>query len=305
MLYSVKDGKIRAKAIEYSVAYHCNLKCSACSHMSPYISKEFPTLESFERDLEALTKVLHVGDIRMLGGEPLQNPQVVDFLKAARRSGIADQIMLTTNGLLLAGMSDEFWESVDFIWLSLYPNREPPPKAMEKIKAKAKESNTRLDIDPTSHFRATYLTEPQPKDLITDMIFKTCGSAHNYHCHMLYEGKVHKCAVPPFLPEFLAKMGKNGYDPAVDAFDVHASTDLFNDLKDFLFKSETLEACKWCVGYVGKWEAHHQLAPAELANAATEPRSRASHLSWKHLAKETASYCYRRVTEKVTGKPKW
>src|SRR6185295_18367008 len=58
VLYTVKDGKIRAKAIEYSVYYHCNLKCSACSHMSPYISKKFPTLDSFERDLEALNKVL-------------------------------------------------------------------------------------------------------------------------------------------------------------------------------------------------------------------------------------------------------
>ena len=305
MLYTIQDGKIRAKAIEYSVSYHCNLKCSACSHMSPFIAKKFPALDSFERDLEVLGKVLHVGDIRMLGGEPLLNPQIVDFLKAARRSKIADQIMLTTNGLLLAGMSDEFWESVDFIWLSLYPNREPPAKAMEKIKARAKESNTRLDIDPTSHFRATYLTEPQPKDMITDMIFKTCGSAHNFHCHMLYEGKIHKCAVPPFLSEFLATMGKSGYDSSVDAFDVHASNDLFSDLKEFLFKAETLEACRWCAGYVGKWEAHHQLDPAVLANPGSEVRSRANRLSWKHFAKETASYYYRRATEKVTGKPQW
>jgi hypothetical protein len=305
MLYQVRDGKIQTQAVEYSVAYHCNLKCSACSHMSPYVSKQFPALASFEADLTALSRVLHAKDIRMLGGEPLQNPEIVDYLKAARRSGIADTIMLTTNGLLLHGMKDEFWENVDFIWLSLYPGRQPPAKALEHIKARAKESNTRLDLDQTTHFRATYVTEPHAKDWTTDMLFRTCGSAHRYHCHMLFEGRLFKCAVPPFLPEFLAKMGKNGYDPGVDGFDIHGATNLFEELKRFLFTPETLDACRYCLGYVGKREAHHQLDPATFDNPANEPRTRKTHLDHRLFVQESLKYYGRRIKEKVTGKPQW
>lgn len=305
MLYQVKDGKVHAKAIEYSVAYHCNLRCSSCSHMSPFATKQFPDLASFERDLAALSKVMRVNDIRLLGGEPLQNPQILDFLRVARSSGIADTIMLTTNGLLLHSMKDEFWELVDFIWLSLYPGRQPPDKILEQIIAKAEATRTRLDLDPTTNFRATYVTEPHPNDLVTKLIFRTCGSAHKYHCHMLHEGKLYKCAVPPFLPEFLARMGKNGYDSAVDAFDIHAAKDLRNDLEDFLVTPRTLEACRWCVGYLGKAEPHHQLDKAVVANPALDPRSRHTHLSRKRLVKETALFVARRGLEAVTGKPRW
>jgi cyclic pyranopterin phosphate synthase len=305
MLYRIENGKVHANAIEYSVAYHCNLKCSACSHMSPFISKGLPPLESFVEDITALSKALHVKDIRLLGGEPLQHPQIVDFLKAARASGIADTIMLTTNGLLLHGMKDEFWENVDFIWLSLYPGRQPPPKALEHIKARAKESNTRLDLDHTSHFRATYVTEPHEHGWMTDMLFKTCGSAHRYHCHMLYEGRLFKCAVPPFLPEFLARMGRNGYDPAKDAFDIHGAKDLFEDLRTFLYTPKTLEACRHCLGYVGKREAHHQLDPVVLANPAAETRSIRTHLDKRLFVQESVRYFGRRIKEQVTGKPQW
>ena len=101
MLYAIKDEKIQTQAVEYSVAYHCNLKCSACSHMSPFISTKLPPLESFAKDVNALSTALHAKDIRLVGGEPLQHPEIVGFLKAARESGIADTIMVTTNGLLL------------------------------------------------------------------------------------------------------------------------------------------------------------------------------------------------------------
>ena len=46
VLYETRDGKIHTRAVEYSVAYHCNLRCSGCSHMSPFIDTKLPPLES-------------------------------------------------------------------------------------------------------------------------------------------------------------------------------------------------------------------------------------------------------------------
>jgi cyclic pyranopterin phosphate synthase len=305
MLYEIKDGKIQTRALEYSVAYHCNLTCVACSHMSPHQSKHLSSLESFAADVTQLSPVLHARDIRLLGGEPLLNPDIVGFLKTARRSGIADTIMVTTNGLLLSGMKDEFWENVDFIWVSLYRGASPPPKALEKIKAKAKESNTRLDLDYTSHFRTTLVTEPHQAGWVTDMIFKTCGSAHRFHCHMIHEGRIYKCSCPAFLPEFLARMGKPAHSFVDDGLDIHNTANLFEDLKTFLFTPKTLKACNHCLGYVGKWQEHQMLSKEALANPAVQPVSRRTHLSKRKFLQETASYYYRRSIEKLTGRKMW
>ena len=305
MLYEIRDGKIQTQAVEYSVAYHCNLKCANCSHMAPFLDKKLPPLESFAADVERLSQALHAKDIRMVGGEPTLNPEIVEFLKVARRSGIADTVMVTTNGLLLNSMPDEFWENVDFIWLSQYPGASPREKMLEKFKAKAAESNTRFDVDPTFYFRATVVPESHPKDWVTRMIFNTCESAHRFHCHMIHEGRLYKCACPAFMTEYLARMGRNGYDNSGDGFSIHQSKDLFNELKDFLFTARPLDACRNCLGYVGKWQDHRQLDRQVAQDPSREPMSRKTHLDTRKFVQASALYYMRRATEKLTGAPKW
>lgn len=305
MLYQVRNGKIYGKAVEYSVAYHCNLKCAFCSHMAPFIDTKLPPLESFAADVNRLSQVLHTGDIRLVGGEPLLNPEIVEFLKIARASGIADTIMVTTNGLLLNSMKDAFWENVDFIWLSQYPGASPRDKMIEKFKAKAKESNTRLDVDPSFYFRSTVTTKPHPMDWKTKMIYRTCESANRFHCHMIHEGRLFKCACPPFMPEYHRRMGRNGYDSSVDAFQIHAATDLFSELKDFLFSDKPLDACRYCLGYVGKWQAHRQLTKDVIAQPQLEEVSRETHMDTRRFVQASTLYYLRRGKELVTGKPQW
>lgn len=305
MLYEIRDGKIQTKAVEYSAAYHCNLKCAHCSHMAPFVSSTLPPVESFAMDVGRLSEVLHARDIRIVGGEPLLNPQIVEFLKVARASGIADTVMVTTNGLLLNSMKDEFWENVDFIWFSQYPGASPKDRMIEKFRAKAKETNTRFDVDPTFYFRTTITTEPHPKDWTTRMIFKTCGSAHRFHCHMLHEGRLFKCACPPFMPEYLAKLGRNGYDSSADAFYIHQSENLFEELRDFLFSDEPLEACRNCLGYVGKWQGHRQLKKDVIEHPEKERITRGTHLDRRKFTQEVALYYLRRGKEKLTGQPQW
>ena len=303
MLYEFKNGKIHTQALEYSVAYHCNLRCSACSHMSPFIDSKLPPLESFERDVKALSKVLHAKDIRLLGGEPLLNPEIVDYLKIARRSGIADQIMVTSNGLLLHSASDEFWENVDFIWLSLYPGATPPEKIIKKFEDKARETNTRLDLDHTTHFRVTVTSEAHPADWVTDMIYKTCQSAHLFHCHMIHEGRLYKCACPPFMPEYLGKFGIT-FSSDNDGFDIHQASNLYEELKQFLVSPRTLDACRYCLGYVGKWQEHKFLSKQQVADGDVKI-SRSTHMNKRKLVQESVRYYGRRIAEKVTGKPRW
>ena len=312
MLYQSKNRKVISKAVEYSVAYHCNLRCSGCSHMSQFLSKKFPSIESFYSDITQLGKGLHVNEIRLCGGEPLLNPEINSFIEIAKKAGIADRISVTTNGLLLHKMNDDFWENVDSVVITLYPKVHLEEKLIEEFKRYAKQSKTDLTLFPNPSFRTTIVTQPHPKDLITDLIFKTCDNVHLHHCHMIHEGKLYKCAVPPFLPEYLAKMGMAGYDPAQDALDIHKAKDIFHELKAFLLSSDTMEACRYCLGYLGKSQAHCQIKPEVISDPSLDKITRKEYFDLHKLHKlledlvesendRVKEFGITKISEKVTG----
>jgi organic radical activating enzyme len=303
MRYEVRDGRIHAEAVEYSAAYHCNLRCAGCSHMSPFVSRRIPSSAAFAADVTRLATAFHAEEVRLLGGEPLLNPDIVSLLQVARASGIADRVVVTTNGLLLPGQPDAFWANVDEVRVSLYPGVSPPEAALDRIAARAQESGTRLQVTAWDRFRTTMVTEPHPADLTTAFIYRTCHSAHR--CHMLHEGRLFKCPVPPFLPEFLSKLGRGGYDPSAEAFEIHGARDLFEELKAFLTTRRALEACRYCLGWVGRPRPHRQLSREVVTDPRREPVTRSRDLDRARLAAETARYVARRAAEMLTGQPRW
>lgn len=305
MLYKVESGKIQAHAIEFAAADHCNLRCSGCSHMSPFLGSKFHSEEEFERDMGRLAKALQTEEVRILGGEPLLNPRIIPILKAARSSGIARHVVLTTNGLLLHTMPEEFWANVDEVRLSLYPGARPAERLVEQARKRAAESDTRLRIWEYSNFRTTMVTEPHPADLVTEMIFRTCKNAHLFHCHLVQAGWLYKCACPSYLGEYLGRLGRSGYRAEGDGFDIHGAKDLQQELWDFLTKRRALDACRYCLGYVGHEQKHVQMTMEQTRNVASLPITRKTHLSKKALVKESIDYFQRRTAELLTGRQTW
>lgn len=305
MIYQKVDNKIITVGLEYSVSYHCNMRCSSCSHMAPFISKKFPSINSFEKDLRKLNQYLHTQNLRLVGGEPLLNPEVTEFIIIAKQSGIADTVMLTTNGLLLHKMKKEFWDHIDFISITLYPGYYPSDENFKQFKKIAVETNTKLRIFENPIFRTTIVTKSHPYDLTAKMIFKTCKSAHLYHCHMIHEGYLYKCACPPFLPEYLAKVDpKIDYRPFEDGFSIHQDDDPLGCQK-YLLDSKTLNACRYCLGYVGKFQGHHQLGNETLKNPKLMNISRSNSLDKYKFFKESSRYFYRRGKEYLLNKQQW
>jgi len=305
MLYRIESGKILTKAVEYAAADHCNLRCAGCSHMSPFLRPRLPAEEELARDMGRLATAMFAEEVRIVGGEPLLNPRIVPILKAARLSGIAGRVVLTTNGLLLHSMSDDFWANVDELRLSLYPGARPTDRLVDQARRRAEETRTQLVISEYTSFRVTTTTERQPSDAVTQMIFRTCKNAHLYHCHMVHAGWLHKCACPPYVNEFLGSMGQSGYNAERDGFDIHAATDLRKELWDFLADTTPLDACHYCLGYVGEKQTHHQLAAKDCKDPRSQPITRKTHLSKPTLMKESLMFFGRRATEALTGKQQW
>ena len=302
MKYELKNGKVLTSGIiKYAVAYHCNLRCSGCTHLAPYSRKYFPSLESFTADVNRLGKGLHASVIELLGGEPLLNPEINSYIKAAKESGIAETVRVTTNGLLLHKMNDEFWRDVDVVSVTMYPDALPQEKFIPMFKKRAEESNTRLYLRSRPQFRAVIVTEPHPHDWITTMIFRTCKDPACYHYHMIHEGKLYKCGTPAFLKDYLSKMGRNDYDPLVDSFDIHSSRDIYRDVKEFLISGTAIDACRFCLGYVGKSQEHHQLGSEHIADPGLQNIRRSTHLDTYRFLVRCALYYQQLALEKIKG----
>lgn len=111
----IYKSPVPSPKLEVHITEHCNLNCRMCSHFSPLAPETYLSLDEYTRDLTRL-KELYQNDLfhfRILGGEPLLHPQILQFLRAAREIFEDTRIELLTNGLLLSGRGgviDGFWD---------------------------------------------------------------------------------------------------------------------------------------------------------------------------------------------------
>ena len=90
--------------------------------------EEFADPQTLRRDLQTLSKFYYTDMVRLLG-EPLLHPNILEIIAIAKESKIADEVRLCTNGLLLWKMPDEFWQGLNRVEVSVYPDREMSPRS--------------------------------------------------------------------------------------------------------------------------------------------------------------------------------
>jgi GTP 3',8-cyclase len=283
--HPIRNGKILTRVLEFSAAYHCNLNCADCSHLSPYTPRGLSSCDSLTADLEHLAPALHADEFRLLGGEPLLNPELPKLAQTVRASGIADRLAIITNGLLLHRMDDSLWEQLDRLDVTIYPGAQPTEETLARVRARAQETGTKLDLTDRPRFRAMALTEPQPNDWIARLIFKACQSAHVCHYHIVSEGWLYRCPMPLGMPHFLNKLGHQGYEPLRDGLELHAEGDLLSRLDEFLNSDTPSECCRYCLGDAGIDVPHRRLTKAELEDPALYPSTRGTHFSPPRLVR--------------------
>ena len=71
--------------IEVHLVDHCNLICDNCTYYSPYTPNKFADFSQFQKDFTRLSEIcMYIRQIKILGGEPLLNPDIAQFLHCAR-----------------------------------------------------------------------------------------------------------------------------------------------------------------------------------------------------------------------------
>jgi len=258
------DPRLFNPAAEINLTEHCNLRCAACNHASPHLPKKFASLAEYTEDLRALSQVLHLGELRLVGGEPLLHPELTEFCRMARASGVADVITLVTNGVLLHKLPAEVWQLIDRLWISVYPGVKLRFD-MADMERKCQEHGVELWKKETPSFQLAMLNNPHTDAALTRHIYSECAHAHVWFCHTIHEGRYYKCSPAPFMPARLALGGTAFSSHEADSIAIRNNPQLRADLTNYLRSPEPLRACSYCLGHMGVEVPAVQLGKAALA----------------------------------------
>ncbi|MEA5623720.1 radical SAM protein [Nostoc sp. UHCC 0251] len=256
-MYTISNNKIdTGRYCEINVVHHCNLSCRGCTHLSPTVPKYIADPEKIYRDLSILSKSYIPRGVKLVGGEPLLHPNIIQVIEAVRASGITKFVKMITNGHLLSKASDLFWEKIDAIEISLYPSKPINPETLKTLKQKAKDSKTILESSYWDDFRESYSELGTENTELVQKIYSTCAVAHVWRCHTVSEGYLYKCPQSVFIPKVIQKENLQN-----DGIKITDSGDFFEQLLAYLNSEKPLESCSHCLGCVGKRFNHEQVNP--------------------------------------------
>ena len=120
------------------------------------MNKYFVDPDQVLKDFSILAEYCHPQHIRLCGGEPLLHPHLLDVVDAVRDSGISECIRVVTNGTLLHRMPDRFWQKVDQIHISLYPECRVTSTKIRNFQRLARKHDTELVVRYVNRFRESF-----------------------------------------------------------------------------------------------------------------------------------------------------
>lgn len=253
--YAVVDGRIQTNTCELNISHQCNLSCRSCGHLAPVAARHHSRPAALHDVLSVLARHYRAEHVRLLGGEPLLHPELLDVIDAVLRSGVTGRIRVVTNGLLLARMPDAFWRRVSEVHVSVYPGHEMPAAEREHCARQAAAAGCALEFLYFDRFRESYAEQATDDPALVRRVYDTCQVAHRWRCHNVEGAVFYRCPqahrLPPNLPG-------SGLDARRDGVPIEDVPDLKDRLLAYLGRPEPLDACRFCLGSVGRLFPHAQ-----------------------------------------------
>lgn len=186
--------------LELHIMNSCNLKCRGCSHFSNIASDDdVEKPESFEKNINRLAFILPViYKIRLLGGEPLLNKELIKYCRIVRKAYPYTDIRIVTNGLLLDTISETILTEIAAlkigIDISIYP---PTLKILPLIQKRLERCGISIELTPliTEFRKRMNLNE----DADSIAAYSKCGSRH---CHFYNNGYLSACPAPYVIKHY-------------------------------------------------------------------------------------------------------
>lgn len=237
-IYGLNPHKGFMRYIETNLIDSCNLNCSGCTHYANLFDDgDFYSPESFERDMKILSNFVDVLKFRLLGGEPFKLPNLIDYVKIARKYFPQTSFHLVTNALLIPTASQDLLDVIRennfIIDITTYP---PTEKVIDKVKAILTENKIFFTYGGKVTNFVVFLTlhgvhDPQ----------KSRAVCINDGCRFLRDGKIYKCPVDALSYKLAEKFGLIGFPKSTG---VNIGAPNFVSLLEEL--DGNVECCHWC-----------------------------------------------------------
>lgn len=254
MTYAVNDGIIFSSRLNLHVVHHCNLSCRACTQTAPVNEKYHMSPTRVTEDLSMLAKYYRVKECFLSGGEPLLHPDLPALLGVVQSLEISKRVGVSTNGVLLWRMTDDFWKKVDLVQVAQYADKALTTEQLELCQRQAKMHGVTMWVYDTPNFVESYSELEAQDQSHVQRIYDTCSL--KYEFHSVEDGYFFKCPRSLFFPMMLDDKFPS---PTVDGIKIVDSLAFGQDLLVYLESPNPLASCRYCLGNVGKLIPHEQV----------------------------------------------
>jgi hypothetical protein len=255
--------KLLQSRLSVEIVDHCNLACACCDHLAPWLRPAFVDTRSFRKDLLSLREVMHVGELRITGGEPLLHPALVDLVDIARESNVGRRLTLLTNGVMLHRVKERLLKRLDSVVVTLYPGVRYRFDA-KNLSDVARRCDCLLKFRVVRRFGEVFLDKPNLDPLLVGYIFSRCSSSRR--CHTIYRGRYYRCSRAHRIPFRLKATSRTVIDSTADGVDLHGKDAriLGRELAAYVAEDRPLYSCRFCLGSSGRRRPCRQLSRQEI-----------------------------------------
>lgn len=240
-LYKIDLKKPRLKLLQINLAQHCNLNCRGCANYSNIVgAPAFANAETVRRDLTRLKDFFWgIERLKLMGGEPLLNKNICDFVKNSRTIFPDALIHIATNGLLINDSLQTLFECMrqyhcEFA-ISVYPAYANRENSLETL---LKKERIRFETYVFKGFFRKYLNETPRHS--KEIGYIMCPARE---CHYLDNGILAICARPLFVHRLNERFQTAVPDNA-GKWDIY-SCDIDPWELDSLLRTP-IETCRYC-----------------------------------------------------------
>lgn len=209
--------------VEIMVTQSCNISCAGCTNYSDLAHKGYLTWEQGRAQLEPWLERVDIPDFGILGGEPLMNPEIRDWIIGLRELMPKAQIRFTTNGLLLQKNFDiiELLHDIGNCVFKIAVHKQDPeleaviqqvfdqydwePVVEYGVSRYKTTNNMRFHVRRPDIFWKTYQGDyatMTPHNSDPEQAFEICCQQT---CPLLYNGRIYKCSTSGLLEDTLRR----------------------------------------------------------------------------------------------------
>lgn len=243
LTHAIKTKRLFTPLLVLITNYSCTLKCKYCSNLVPYIkNKQCFDVDTIQKDITALAKVLYVNHVQVQGGEPFLHPHLDLIIKSLASSGLTRHINIATNGTI--SLSDNLIKTLHEYKVKVRcGNYGLHKQKINQLKQQCKENDITLVVlnDRVWVNLGGIDIQRNNNDTNVQNLYNKCAYKT---CYTLSDGLLTRCARSP-------TGHLNGLHPFYPKDHTNLRTDsstLKQRLKLFMADPHFMEACRYCNG---------------------------------------------------------